>query len=109
MYMDHVCFYVCCSDYMGVCGNVCCVAAVVKKSVFFSLGVLRYVSRGISLQRPLTFSISYMSSINMRHRATLRHIEWRTLSLSQWIDLFDLTGIVLPHTKWNHMSAVKHD
>ena len=23
----------------GVCGNVCCVAAVVKNSVFFSLGV----------------------------------------------------------------------
>ena len=23
---------------MGVCGNVCCVAAVVKNSVFFSLG-----------------------------------------------------------------------
>ena len=28
---------------MVVCGNVCCVAAVVKNSVFFSLGVLRYV------------------------------------------------------------------
>ena len=28
---------------MGVCGNVCCVAAVVKNSVFFSLGVLEYV------------------------------------------------------------------
>ena len=27
---------------MGVCGNVCCVAAVVKNSVF-SLGVLKYV------------------------------------------------------------------
>ena len=28
----------------GVCGNVCCVAAaVVKNSVFFSLGVLKYV------------------------------------------------------------------
>ena len=25
-----VCFYVCCSDCVGVCGNVCCVAAVVK-------------------------------------------------------------------------------
>ena len=25
-----------------VCGNVCCVAAVVKDSVFFSLGVLKY-------------------------------------------------------------------
>ena len=28
---------------LGVCGNVCCVAAVVKNSVFFSLGVLKYV------------------------------------------------------------------
>ena len=28
---------------MGVCGNVCCVAAVVKNSVFLSLGVLKYV------------------------------------------------------------------
>ena len=28
---------------MGVCGNVCCVAAVVKNSAFFSLGVLKYV------------------------------------------------------------------
>ena len=34
MYMAHVCFYVCCSD-CGVCGNICCVAAVVKDSVFF--------------------------------------------------------------------------
>ena len=42
MYMAHVCFYVCCSDCVGVCGNVCCVAAVVKDSVF-SLGVLKYV------------------------------------------------------------------
>ena len=31
MYMAHVCFYVCCSDCVGVCGNVCCVAVVVKK------------------------------------------------------------------------------
>ena len=34
----HVGFCVCCSD----CGNVCCVAAAVKDSVF-SLGVLKYV------------------------------------------------------------------
>ena len=32
--MEHVCFYVCCSDCVGVCGNVCCVAAIVKDSVF---------------------------------------------------------------------------
>ena len=28
---------------MGVCGNVCCVVAVVKNSCFFSLVVLKYV------------------------------------------------------------------
>ena len=31
-----------CSDCVGVCGNVCCVAAVVQNSVF-SIGVLKYV------------------------------------------------------------------
>ena len=25
--MAHVYFYVCCSDCVGVCGNVCCVVA----------------------------------------------------------------------------------
>ena len=43
MYVYDAClFYVCCSDCVGVCGNVCCVASVVKDSVF-SLGVLKYV------------------------------------------------------------------
>ena len=37
MYKAHVCFYVCCSDCVGVCGNVCCVTAVVKNSVFLAL------------------------------------------------------------------------
>ena len=35
MYMAHVCFDVCCSDCVGVCGHVCCVV--------FSLGVLKYI------------------------------------------------------------------
>ena len=43
VYMAHVGFYVCCSDCVGFCGNVCCVSAVVKNSVFFSIGVLKYV------------------------------------------------------------------
>ena len=34
MYMAHVCFYICCSDCVGVCGNVCCLVAVGKDSVF---------------------------------------------------------------------------
>ena len=40
MYVYGIClFYVCCSDCVGVCWNVCWVAAVVKDS-FFSLGVV---------------------------------------------------------------------
>ena len=30
-------FYVCCSNCVGICGNVCCVAAVVKNSLFLAL------------------------------------------------------------------------
>ena len=33
-------FYVCCSDIVEVCGNVCCVAGGVED--VFSLGVLNY-------------------------------------------------------------------
>ena len=29
--------YVCCSDCVGVCGNICCVAVVVRDSVFLAL------------------------------------------------------------------------
>ena len=43
MYIAHACFCVCCSDCVGVCGNVCCVVDVVKDSGFFILGVLKYV------------------------------------------------------------------
>ena len=40
---DNRCMYIArCCDCVGVCGNVCCVATVVKDSVF-SLGVLKYV------------------------------------------------------------------
>ena len=42
VYIAHVCFYVCCSDCVGVCGNVCCLASLLKV-VVFSLGVLKYV------------------------------------------------------------------
>ena len=42
MYMAHVCF-ICCSDCVGVCENICCVAAVVKDSAVLSLGLLKYV------------------------------------------------------------------
>ena len=35
MYMVHVCFYVCCSDCVGFCGNVSLVAAIVENSVGF--------------------------------------------------------------------------
>ena len=35
-------FYVCCSDCMGVCGNVCCVSTVVEDSEILSPGVMQY-------------------------------------------------------------------
>ena len=51
MYVYGTClFYVCCNDYVGVCGNVCCVAAVVKDSRFlaFECGSTLYVCvRGV--------------------------------------------------------------
>ena len=37
MYMMYACFYICCGDRVGVCGNVCCVAAVVDNCVFLAL------------------------------------------------------------------------
>ena len=37
MYLAHVRFYVCCSESVGVSGNVCCVADVVENSVFKAL------------------------------------------------------------------------
>ena len=44
MYIYGAClFYVCCSHCVGVCWNVCCVAAVIEDRGFFSLGVLKYV------------------------------------------------------------------
>ena len=39
MYMAHVCFYICCGDCVGVCGNVCCVASVIKDRVFLPWSV----------------------------------------------------------------------
>ena len=33
----HVCFDVCCSDCVWVCGNVCCVAIVVKDNGVLAL------------------------------------------------------------------------
>ena len=42
LYIVHVRFYVCCSDCVGLCGNVCYVATVVK-DIVFCLGVLKYI------------------------------------------------------------------
>ena len=44
VHIAHVCFYVCCSDYVGsVTGKYCCIAAVIEDSWGFSLVVLEYV------------------------------------------------------------------
>ena len=42
-------FYVCCNDCVGVCRNVCCLAAVVKDGGVLSLGLLKYIAclRGV--------------------------------------------------------------
>ena len=45
MYMAHVCFYVCFSDCVGICGNVYCVAAIVKNSCVFCLYCEAWSSR----------------------------------------------------------------
>ena len=37
IYMAHVCFYVCCSDSVGVYGNVCCVSDIVTDSGVLAL------------------------------------------------------------------------
>ena len=39
MDMAHVCFYVCCSNGVGVCWNVSCVSAVVKDGWSWSVEV----------------------------------------------------------------------
>ena len=45
MYVYGAClFCVCYSDCVEVCGNVCCVAAIVKYRGFLRLGVLKYVA-----------------------------------------------------------------
>ena len=51
--MAHACFYVCCSD----CGNVCCVAAVVKNCVFLSLGVLSMLCVWVGDVMDVVFSV----------------------------------------------------
>ena len=37
MYVYGACLFLCCSDCLWVCGNVCCVAAVVKDRAFLAL------------------------------------------------------------------------
>ena len=45
-YIAHVCFYVCCSDCVGVCG-ICCVSAVVKEWLVVALGVFEVWCVGV--------------------------------------------------------------
>ena len=55
-----ICFYVCCSDCVGVCGNVC-VVAVVENSGFFCLGVLKYVVCLCRYVMDVVFSVCVLS------------------------------------------------
>ena len=46
MYVYGAClFYVCCSDCVGVCGNVCSIAAVVKFNRQFKAGQTYFFGR----------------------------------------------------------------
>ena len=47
--MAHVCLYVCCSDCIGECGNVCCVASVVEDSGYLALECLIMFVYGMKL------------------------------------------------------------
>ena len=47
-------FYVCCSDYVGVCVNVCCVTAVVENS-----GVLSIPSPFLSVMNILSVDLKF--------------------------------------------------
>ena len=57
MYLAHVCFYVCCSDYAGVCGNVSCVAAVVIDSVFLAMQCCRMLYGCVRDVMDVVFSV----------------------------------------------------
>ena len=57
-------FYVCCRDCVGVCGNVCCVAAVVKNSIFLAC----HLSTSASTVMAFTGSIGLATSSNKLER-----------------------------------------
>ena len=59
MYMAHACFYICCSDCVGVCRNVCYVAAIIEYIVF-SHGVLKYVYVCVRNVMNVVFSVCNM-------------------------------------------------
>ena len=64
----------------------------------------------MSLKLTFHFDLYYMSSIS---RSDLSHVgvaprQPGPLAVD-YVDFFDLSGIVLQHSEWNHMIAVKHD
>ena len=77
MYMVHVCFmYV-----VGVCGNVCCVEAVVKDSGFLSLGVLKYV---VCLYKGCDGCCVFYFVMQMLYVCVLVYILWQFSMLHWW-------------------------
>ena len=58
----YVSFYVCCRDCVGICVNICCIAAVVENSDFI-LGVLKYVF--CLYCEAWSCRYSYMGSVNV--------------------------------------------
>ena len=57
VYMTHVCFNVCCSDCVGVWGNVCCVAYVVE-DVF-----LRHSLQAVELSQRTQAAVQIVSNL----------------------------------------------
>ena len=65
MYMVHVCFYLCCSDCVGVCGNVCCVAAL------FNDCLKKYIVKNLQHHYYVYFSLFNGSTFKLLKFATL--------------------------------------
>ena len=73
----------CCSDCVGVCGNGCCIAAVVENSGFLSLGVLKYVvclCRGCDGCVSVSPCICCMFVFCVHHVAVLQAVFFMTCS-----------------------------
>ena len=62
MYVYGACLFLCCcSDCVGVCGYVCCVAAIVKNSVFLPWSVGSMLCVCVGDEMDVVFSVCIVS------------------------------------------------